>query len=381
MRSSDIRQQNEKLVLNLFYDYEKLSQSGVVVETGLKACTVMRIFSKLEGLGDIIPCDDNIHSNAKPGRRPLYYTVNPHAHYVIGVCACAESIAVHVFDFTIKCCYEDSCDLPAGCGSEEFCARTLDLVRKFFTKFGVCHKKVLGISVGISGGVYSESCESFLRHKLGEELGLPVFTGSSTAVFARNEFRYGKGRQCDASILLLYLGDVVEASFIHQSVNFALPFVMDVGNVRMNTEFEGRSISYQLNDVLSKQKIYDEFTQMGSVKSRDDIHDALEHNNPQLIGILSEKKRYLINNIKDLQVLFKPKIFILATDEFKIAEIFACSVQSEYINNASQSPDPIPDIIPIKFNPYAVCRGAADTVYDCFFHVGRQWKTPQVFPK
>ena len=53
LRGKDIRKGNEKLVLSLIQKQELLSQSEAVELTGLKAPTILRIFTNLEESGFI----------------------------------------------------------------------------------------------------------------------------------------------------------------------------------------------------------------------------------------------------------------------------------------------------------------------------------------
>ena len=104
LRASDIRQQNEKIVLRLIHDSgaRGISQSEVVLTTGLKAPTIFRIFSFLEESGYIEPIEsapkqnEEVHRQEKRGRRPVVYRAKADARYVLGIEFHVERISLGV---------------------------------------------------------------------------------------------------------------------------------------------------------------------------------------------------------------------------------------------------------------------------------------------
>ena len=94
LRVGDVRKQNERFVLGMFYEKRFLSQAEVVSNTGLQSSTILNIFNHLQETGEIIECGDvPINSNSiKKGRKPLYFQVNPAAHYAVGISASKRGI-------------------------------------------------------------------------------------------------------------------------------------------------------------------------------------------------------------------------------------------------------------------------------------------------
>ena len=104
LRSEDMREKNEKLILRYIHQNEGISQSQIVQLTGLKAPTVLRIFSILEtnGLIKIKKNHQEKNSSEKKGRKPVFYKVNPTARYVVGVEFWAQTACVLIVDFEKK---------------------------------------------------------------------------------------------------------------------------------------------------------------------------------------------------------------------------------------------------------------------------------------
>ncbi|MGM0432982.1 MAG: winged helix-turn-helix domain-containing protein, partial [Spirochaetota bacterium] len=121
LRSEDVRQKNEKLILHYIQHSHGISQSEIVHLTGLKAPTVLRIFSILEKNG-LIKVNKNRpekDEGDRKGRKPVFYTVNGRAKYVIGVEFWSQTAHVLVVDFARKPVYSLDICLRDGADADE----------------------------------------------------------------------------------------------------------------------------------------------------------------------------------------------------------------------------------------------------------------------
>ncbi len=109
LRSEDVRQKNEKIILQAIQKSRGLSQSEVVALTGLKAPTVLRIFTYLEERG-LIQVTDTVERQLpeRKGRKPVFYQVNPTTHYTIGIEFWSRQISIIMTDFQKNLIYSST---------------------------------------------------------------------------------------------------------------------------------------------------------------------------------------------------------------------------------------------------------------------------------
>jgi DNA-binding Lrp family transcriptional regulator len=119
LRSTDIRDRNQKLILRLLSRNGPMSQSLVVQATGLRAPTVFRIFAKLEEARFIRPCESPANNSGqadaeRKGRRPTYFCVVPDAAYAVGVDFSRSGVSVIVVNFVNEVIHHQNTDFAPG---------------------------------------------------------------------------------------------------------------------------------------------------------------------------------------------------------------------------------------------------------------------------
>ncbi|MFP3959798.1 MAG: ROK family transcriptional regulator, partial [Spirochaetaceae bacterium] len=207
LRSYDVRERNEKLVLQIIYRERGISQSEVAQQTGLKPPTVFRIFSQLESDGIIRECTPERETLPTKGRKPAYYCVVPDSLYTIGIDFWSGSAAVVVSDFAGTAVHSEVLDVAAraegGVTGETMLEEISALVRRSIEQSKLSPERLLGIGVGAPGIVDIESGTvvrypripgldgSSIKERLEEEFGWPVYVHNNTAVIALGEYRYG----------------------------------------------------------------------------------------------------------------------------------------------------------------------------------------------
>ncbi len=127
LRGNDIREYNEKLVLNLIHKNKGISQSEIARITGLKAPTVLRIFTKMEDEGYIRQCGTDKETVKKKGRRPVFYCVSPGIFNAIGIDFWSKSASIVVVDFCGNTIFEKIYDFK----------KMKEIIRKENIKIGI----------------------------------------------------------------------------------------------------------------------------------------------------------------------------------------------------------------------------------------------------
>ena len=133
LRSRDVRERNEKLVLKLIYNRRGISQSEVAALTGLKPPTVFRIFTNLIDQGFIAECRTDRMVTEKKGRKPSFFCVNPAACYAVGLDFWWQSAAVLIVDFSGRPIHEDLVRFEVGIDADKMMRRIEGQVRVAFT--------------------------------------------------------------------------------------------------------------------------------------------------------------------------------------------------------------------------------------------------------
>ena len=153
LRSRDVRERNEKLVLKLIYNQTGISQSEISTITSLKPPTVFRIFTSLIEQGFIVECSTDRVVTEKKGRKPSFFCVNADACYAIGLDFWWKSAAVLVSDFSGRPIYENLVKFKAGIVAEKMMIQIESLIRSAIQKSGVDERRIIGIGIGAPGVV------------------------------------------------------------------------------------------------------------------------------------------------------------------------------------------------------------------------------------
>ena len=104
LRSREIRQANEKMILKIMHRTNPISQSEVAIQTGLQASTVFRIFRSLEQQNLIREVDMQRNGRERKGRKPAYYSVNAQIAYAVGADISSYGATLLVFDVFHHAC-------------------------------------------------------------------------------------------------------------------------------------------------------------------------------------------------------------------------------------------------------------------------------------
>jgi predicted NBD/HSP70 family sugar kinase len=386
LRSNDIRERNEKLVLSLISAHEALSQSEAASITGLKPPTVFRIFSILEQKRYIEPRDSGKELPEKKGRKPAFYGINPDAHYVIGLDFWNRSASVVIVNFRRQPVYENIINFPAEVDAAYVLNRLRTLIRASLRASEVPPEKLLGIGIGSPGVVdlkrgmvlFYPRIRGMVNFPIGEKLersfGVPVHLHNNSAVIALSEYRYGKAKNC-RSLLSLLLRAGVGGSYIQAGELFVNQdqTALEIGHMKVGS---GETPCWCgekgcLETELSEEALLSELARVSRVQDLADLSPALIAGNTGVQAVLEQKGELLSCAIRNLYVLFRPQAFLIVTRYQQLSEILAETARRTLRHLKLADERVKVSVLADQYNPIIAGRGATDLVFDHFFQPKR----------
>ena len=379
LRSADIRERNEKLILHLIFQRGKISQSEVGRLTGLKPPTVLRIFTILERDDYITPVESPKEETEKKGRKPAYYSVNPEKLYALGVDFWAGSSAVMLVDFEGKKVASAVEDFPAGLDAAEVMRRLEKTMKSVLRSSGVAKDKILGIGVGapgrvdISNGVlqYYSRIRGMKDYPIGAELAkkfdLPVFIHNNCSVVAMSEYRYGVAGGVK-SLLTILLRAGVGGAFIQDGKAFLSreKTTLEVGH--MSVDIGGASCQCGGKGCLETRLAEEALIAgLSGVSSIAELGEALAKGQARAEKSLRESGEYLYLGLRNLVQLFGPEALLIVTRSKAVSDFFARWTEEKARTEEGGSCFAGVKILAAEYNPVLAGRSAADLVFDDFF--------------
>lgn len=386
LRGEDIRQKNEKIILRAIQHHGALSQSDVVGLTGLKAPTVLRIFSILEEQLLIKVAKGYVSKNTeKKGRKPVYYQVIPTAHYVIGLEFWSQTAHVMIVDFTKQEVYADDILLPVGIDAGKVVDLLEDLIERSIQQSGIPRSAILGIGVGAPGRVQMDTgaiiryarIPGFDQYPLAQELGrrfsTEVLITNNAGVIAMDSYRRGSAR--DSGALFTY--------FIRQGVGGAFITNGRLFSVLGKTAFEvGHTTAVAdgrpcycgsdgcLEAYISENGILESFDELGyGFSSMQEVDAALASGDEDVHRLIKELAKYLAVSAQNIFKILSPDGFLIITRFSRISEIFAEAVREQLSCDPYASKAEDLAVYSDAYSPREAGHGACDLIFDRFFSI------------
>jgi predicted NBD/HSP70 family sugar kinase len=383
LRSYDVRERNEKLVLSIIHGADGISQSEVASITGLKPPTVFRIFSQLQADGVIRECTPDRPSTPSKGRKPSFYCVVPESLYIIGIDFWAGSAAVVVADFAGDAVYSQVTEIPPDIGADAVMGEISALVRRAIASSGLGAEKVLGIGVG-APGIVDIGTGTIVRYpripgfdgygvaaRIEEEFGWPVHVHNNTAVLALGEYRYGcaAGHQ---SVMTFLVRSGVGGAFLQDGrvLTNRGRTVLEVGHMVLDPDGEGASgLDGSLEAYLSEGALeatvrncgFGSLAEFGErpAASASPVSDACPD--------LREAARRFAQAVHSLSNLLNPESYLIVSRHRWLSEYLAAALDEYLDSDAPGLSEGAAAVLPQTYDPLRACHGAADLVLDRFF--------------
>ena len=386
LRSRDVRERNEKLVLKLIYNRRGISQSEVAALTGLKPPTVFRIFTNLVDQGFIQECRIDRMVTEKKGRKPSFFCVNPGACYAIGLDFWWQSAAVLVVDFSGRPIHEDLVRFEVGIDADKMMSRIEGLIRSAVSRSGIEERRIIGIGIGAPGVVDIERgrilkyprakgmTDYGIKDRIGEAFGTPVYIHNNCSVIALGEYRYGRARGQE-SMLALLLRAGVGGAFIQDGRAFVNQHktALEVGH--LSVDLDGRLCDCGargcLETYLSEEAILREMEQAGHAPSWQKLETLLEQKEPKIVEAMTRLGDILSSAVCSLVNVLNPQAVLIVSLHRFLSDYFVSGIRRRLEKLAADNQLSGIELISEAYQPTIACKGAADLVFDRFFDVGR----------
>jgi len=382
LRSRDVRERNEKLVLKLIYNQTGISQSEISTITSLKPPTVFRIFTSLIEQGFIVECSTDRVVIEKKGRKPSFFCVIPDACYAIGLDFWWQSAAVLVADFSGRPIYEDLVKFKVGIDAEKMMRQIESLIRSAIQKSGVDEQKIIGIGIGAPGVVDIEQgtivkyprakgmTNYSIKDRIGASFGVPVYIHNNCSVIALSEYRYGKAKKQESMLAILIRAGVGGAfiqdgrAFVNQSKT-----ALEVGH--LSVDLKGRLCECGargcLETYLSEDAILTEVEQVGEAPTWENLERLLEQKDRKIVKLMSRLGDILATAVGSLVSVLNPEAVLIVSRNRFLSDFFVAVIRKSLGKLATNNQLAVVNVISEEYQPTIACKGAADLVFDhCF---------------
>jgi predicted NBD/HSP70 family sugar kinase len=394
LRSNDIRESNEKLVLNLIFQHGTISQSQVVQETGLKAPTVFRIFAKLEEAGFIRQCTEGKGTQAagaqtaggaagqtagapaaeRKGRRPSFYCVEPKSGYAVGVDFSSLAAAVIVVDFGNRVIYEQSTELAAGQDRDQILGTISGMISTAIEQSNIDPEALLGIGIAAPGVVDTvggrvldypriKGLSGFsVKEQFENSFDVPVFVHNNASVIASSAYHYGPAKDENSLLAVLVRSGVGGALVTHGDIFLnGTSTAIEVGRTTIfpATTEEVTQDTRALEATVAERPMLQRLKKTYDVSSWEDVEKKLSQ--VEVSSALHEERLALGAAVRNLHHIFHPEAILLIT---------RFDILSQVLGDAIRSVLPERRIIPTVYDPVQACYGATDMVFREFFNLG-----------
>ena len=383
LRGEDVRQKNEKLILHAILQHGSISQSEIVSLTGLKAPTVLRIFSYLEKNGLIQVNEQAQRDNGdRKGRRPVYFQVNPRVHYVIGIELWSKQVSLVVTDFAKRPVYSRTLVDDAMEYSEQLYRHIAEMITEAVDSLGLDQSQILGIGVGAPGRIkvtngeiiyYSriKNLENFpLGKRLEEEFGLPVMVNNNASVLAVNAFRRG---QMDSSrtLLTILIRTGVGGAYICHGTLLTPQGRTAVELGHLSVDMHGRECVCGakgcLETYLSEVALREDAADALGTASLEDLDKRIAEQEPRTLEFMKQRAEYLSVAARDLYRLFAPDTILIITRYEHISKCYRDMIYRTLQEDSFCHKEQGVEVTASVYDPEEACRGAADLIFDAYF--------------
>jgi N-acetylglucosamine repressor len=384
LRSNDIRERNEKLILNLMHSRKILSQSQAAALTGLKPPTVFRIFTELERQGVVRISGEKVDSADRKGRKPVFYSVEPTAFYLIGIDFWALSAAIVIADFSGTVIYQKTEGFGKPLTADELVDRLRALIQESIEARSIPLEKVLGVGIGAPGRVDIESgtivyysridgMRNFpLRERMKSIISVPVFLHNNCSVLSMSELRYGKAKDV-SSMLTVLIRSGVGGSFINDGKLLVIRdrTALELGHVCMVPDGALCSCGRRgcLESYLSEDAICASMPPELEIDSIAKLDETLKSPSDAVLDVLRDKARLLAMLLRNLYQIFCPQCFLIVSRSVRLSRYLA-DFGGEYVRSIFANAEGLQaDILADGYDPVMAGRGAIDLIFDRYFSV------------
>ena len=375
LRSKDVRDRNQKLVLRILFQDRATSQSRVVQMTGLKAPTVFRIFAKLEEESYIRPCENpdgvNGSEGERKGRRPAYYCVDPSAAFAVGVDFSTGGASVVVVNFVNEVIHHQIQDFAPGIHRDEALSRIGSMIGAALDACGIKPHRLLGIGIGAPGIVNTESgvvveysrIDGLTGYSVKEHFeqlfGAPVMVHNNASVIAASEYRYGAAMDYDSVLAVLVRGGVGGAFVNHGQIFVnGSTTALELGrtSVCLADPSHVPADPQSLESLVAEQPLLEKVRHSAAMESWPEAQEKLPAS--RIGQILVNPARMLAIAVRNLYHILHPDAILVISRYEKLACVLTAAIDVAV---------PESTVIAVTYDAVKACHGATDLVFQRFF--------------
>lgn len=373
-----MRIHNEKIILSKIYEARNkgISQSELVVTTGLRAPTLFRIFSTLEeqGLIEVFENPDESQDDLiRKGRRPVAYTTKKDALYTVGLEFWVSYISIGLFDFRGNRIFSRVEPLRKSIDITETMDCIEKLIREAFSSLNIRTDKVPGIGVAAPGQVdiANRSVINYARitgmneyplaDELEKRLGIPVIIHNNCSAMALSEYRYG-GYDHQGSMFIFLLRSGVGGAFVNEQGIYSSEFkTLEPGHMSIN--YEGPSCYCGARGCLQTylMELDSSYEQEGKL-----LFNALERqlmeNNAEAEKTIYKAADYIFVAMRNIVRFLSPRSFLILGNGELISRHIAEHIKQRWIHEPDAFMSDTPLIFSNTCNPLIAQRGVSDLV-------------------
>jgi len=378
-----MRIHNQKIILSKIYEARDrgISQSELVIGTGLRAPTLFRIFSSLEEQG-LIEVFENTDENdfAKRGRRPVAFTTKKDALYTVGLEFWVSYISIGIFDFQGNRIFSQVEPLRKNIDILETVESIVLLVRQALSGLGIPPEKVPGIGVAAPGQVDIENGTVInyerisgmqdypLAAELEKRLKIPVIVHNNCSAMALSEYRYG-GYDHQGSMFTFLLRSGVGGAFIDDQGVYTSEFkTLEPGHMSIN--YEGPPCYCGSKGCLQAylMELDAGYYEQGDKLLFNALEKKLLSYDAEAGKTVKQAARYIFVAMKNITRFFSPRSFLILGNGELVTRSIAEEIKRYWMQERDVfAGDKEPLIFSNTCNPLSSQQGASDLIIASYF--------------
>ena len=383
LRSSDLGKYNQRVILSRIYEARNtgVSQSEMVVETGLKAPTILRIFSSLEEqkLIELFKAEGRENEHVRKGRPPLVYTIRKDALYTVGLEFWVSSISLGVFNFNGDRIFSRIEPLKIGISTQEVIDFIVFLVNEALGSLKIDRNKVIGLGVAAPGqvDVVNRRVISYPRIRgmknlaladiLEEKLKLTVILHNNCSVIALSEYHHGNYDH-KGSLFTFLLRAGVNGAFVDEKGIYITSQGATLESGHVPVDPQGPSCSCGIRGCLeSHLSSLDKANAKTGQSLFTGFEEKLAKGDRQVEQIAAKAADSLFVATKTIMRFFTPRSFLILANGELLSRCIADNLVKCWSRESDAFVSEAPQVFSNSYNALVSQRGASDLVISYYF--------------
>lgn len=381
LRFIDIKNHNRNMILSFIHESRfngGLSQSDLVIKTGLKAASLFRIFKDLEDHGFIRAIGAPVElGEKKKGRKPSKYTICEDVCLTIGVEFWATCISLGVFNFNGERIYSDLSNVTKEMDAIGVTDQIYSMINKAITELKIPLYKILGVGLAAPGQVESKSGKILYYHRIAnmngfnikeeleKKINLKFILCNNCSAIAYYTYKYENFEKADTQFCFLLRSGVngafVQNGRIYESADSK---TIEVGHIGIN--FDGPLCSCGQKGCLQAY-LFELDKGSDNLTLFSNLSDLVSQKDKEALKIISKAAFYMYQCMKVVEHVLTSKSFKIICLDVAIAEALVSEIKALYQTQSDTLVSKIPSVEAISYDLIMAQKGASDLVLDNFF--------------